>query len=200
MYNDLMFYIVGLGNPGEKYEHTRHNVGWQALDSCLAEWSFPGLVESSAFSGRISDGMVSSEEVKVLFPGTFMNNSGGAVAKLVAKSEVGNLIVVHDDIDLPLGQIKVVKGRGAGGNNGVKSIVEKLGTKDFVRIRIGIAPKSFWTGQTKRPAGGGPLERFVLKSFSGSEVKQLPEVFRQVKMAVELLVSGGVEVAMNKCN
>ena len=200
MYNVLMFYIVGLGNPGDKYADTRHNVGWLVLDYCLAEWSLPNLIESKASSGRISDGLVAGSEVGILYPSTFMNNSGSAVAKLVSKSEVSNLIVVHDDIDLPFGEVKVVKGRGAGGNNGVKSIIEKLGSKDFVRVRVGIAPKSFWTGEMKRPAGGGPLERFVLKPFGSAELKKLPEVFNLVKGAIEIVVTKGVEEAMNQCN
>lgn len=195
-----MFYIVALGNPGDKYSDTRHNVGWRALDYCLEKFSLPNLIESSAYVGRVSVGMVSGHEVTVLYPSTFMNNSGSAVAKLVPKNEIEKLIVVHDDIDVPFGEIKIGKSRGAGGNNGVQSIIDKMGTKDFVRIRIGIAPKSFWTGETKRPAGGGPLERFVLKSFSTTEQKKLPEVFERVKRTLEIIVTEGVEKAMNQFN
>lgn len=195
-----MFYIVALGNPGEKYSDTRHNVGWLAMDYCIDKFGLPGLVESGGLSGRLTEGVVVGNEVAVLYPTTFMNNSGSAVTKLVPKGEVGQLIVVHDDIDLPFGEIKVVQGRGAGGNNGVASIIQKLGSKEFVRVRVGIAPKSFWTGKVKRPTGGGPLERFVLKSFSGSEKKQLPEVFDKVRYALETLVVSGAEAAMNKCN
>jgi PTH1 family peptidyl-tRNA hydrolase len=195
-----MHYIVALGNPGEKYEHTRHNVGWQAIDHCLGEWELPDLVESGAQSGRSTKGQVAGNEVVVLYPTTFMNNSGSAVVKFVPKTEVEQLIVVHDDIDLPFGEIKLGKGRGSGGNNGVQSIIDKLGSKEFTRVRIGIAPKSFWTGKTKRPAGGGPLERFVLKSFTTSEKKQLGEIFEKVKVALEAVLTSGVEVAMNQHN
>ncbi len=195
-----MYYIVALGNPGEKYATTRHNVGWQAADDFIAATGLPSLVASKALSGRVTEGLVASAEVKVLYPDTFMNNSGSAVAKLVSKTEIENLIVVHDDIDLPLGEIKLGKGRGAGGNNGVQSIIDKLGSKEFVRVRVGIAPKSFWTGKIKRPQGGGSLEKFVLKDFSGGEKKQLKEIFTRVTEAIELLVSEGLAVAMNKYN
>ncbi len=195
-----MHYIVALGNPGEKYTNTRHNVGWLAMDYCLQEFQLPGLVESGGLSGRLTEGVVVGSEVTVLYPTTFMNNSGSAVVKLVPRNEIENLIVVHDDIDLPFGEIKVVEGRGAGGNNGVTSIIQKLGSKDFTRVRVGIAPKSFWTGKVKRPAGGGPLERFVLKSFSGSEKRQLTEVFEKVKSAIETIIAEGATAAMNKCN
>ena len=195
-----MFYIVPLGNPGEKYQNTRHNVGWLAMDACRSAFSLPTLIEDKKLSGRVTEGMIAGETVTVLYPDIFMNNSGAAVAKLVPRKEISTLIVLHDDIDLPFGEIKVVYGRGAGGNNGVASIIQKLGSKDFTRVRIGIAPKSFWTGKTKRPAGGGPLERFVLKPFTSSEQKQLPAIFTQVQGAVESIISTGVEAAMNQYN
>ena len=195
-----MHYIVPLGNPGDKYQDTRHNVGWQAIDFCIGAWRLPSLVESGGLSGRLTEGVVQGGEVTILYPTTFMNNSGSAVQKLVPKGATGQLIVIHDDVDLPLGEIKVTQGKGAGGNNGVSSIIEKLGSKDFVRVRIGIAPKSFWTGKTKRPTGGGPLERFVLKAFTSSEQKQLVEVFPQVQRAIETILADGVTKAMNQCN
>jgi PTH1 family peptidyl-tRNA hydrolase len=195
-----MFYIVALGNPGEKYTHTRHNVGWQALDHCIGEFGLPALIEEGALSGRTTEGNIGGEAVKVLYPDTYMNNSGSAVKKLVPKGEIERLILVHDDIDLPFGEVKIGKGRGAGGNQGVLSVIKKLDNKDFIRIRIGIAPKSFWTGKMKRPQGGGPLERFVLKPFTRSEEKQLPELFGRVKEAIEVILSEGAMQAMNKFN
>jgi len=195
-----MQYIVPLGNPGEKYQTTRHNVGWMALDYCRSAWGLPDLVADRSCSGRVTQGVHGGTEIKILYPDTFMNNSGSAVVKCVPSSDIKKLVVVHDDIDLPFGDIKVVQGRGGGGNNGVTSIIQKLGSKDFVRIRVGIAPKSFWTGKTKRPAGGGPLERFVLKSFSRTEQKELDFVYEKVKEVLEILMSDGAEAAMNTCN
>jgi len=195
-----MKYIVPLGNPGEKYATTRHNVGWLAMDYSIESRAWPRLIEDTKLSGRTTEGCIGNEPVAVLYPDTFMNNSGAAVAKLVPQSEVGDLIALHDDIDLPFGVIKISAGRGGGGNNGVSSIIQKLGSKDFVRIRIGIAPKSFWTGKTKRPQGGGPLERFVLKPFSPSERKQLPDILATIDAAIAVVIEQGVEAAMNQYN
>jgi PTH1 family peptidyl-tRNA hydrolase len=195
-----MNYLVALGNPGEKYADTRHNIGWRAVDLCLQAWNFPSLVIEKSLSGSVTEGRVGMQYVKVLYPDTYMNNSGSAVVKLVPRNELAQLIVVHDDVDLQLGEVRVVKGRGAGGNNGVNSIITKLDTKDFIRVRIGIAPKSFWTGTTKRPAGGGPLERFVLQPFTGSEQRQLPAIYEKVRTAIELILRDGVERAMNEIN
>jgi PTH1 family peptidyl-tRNA hydrolase len=195
-----MFYVVGLGNPGDKYKNTRHNIGWLALDHVREQAGMPTLVHEKQKSAEVTEGMVAEKPVTVIYPDTFMNNSGSAVIKFVKKSEADTLIVLHDDIDLPFGEIKVSKGRGDGGNNGIKSIIQKLGSKDFVRIRIGIAPTSFWTGETKRPRGGGPLERFVLKAFSKKEEKQLEEVSERAFGALQEILSSGVESAMNKYN
>jgi PTH1 family peptidyl-tRNA hydrolase len=200
VYTNGMKYIVPLGNPGSKYQHTRHNVGWLAMDYMIEARAWPHLIEDKKLSGQTTGGRIGGEPVVVLYPDTFMNNSGSAVAKLVQKASVGDLIVLHDDIDLPFGQIKISHSRGGGGNNGVASIIQKLGSKDFVRFRIGIAPTSFWTGKTKRPSGGGPLERFVLKPFSPSERKQLPDLFSTVDAAVAVMIEQGVEVAMNQYN
>jgi PTH1 family peptidyl-tRNA hydrolase len=195
-----MKYIVPLGNPGDRYADTRHNVGWLAMDYVIESRTWPRLIEDKKLSGRSTGGRIGGEPVAVLYPDTFMNNSGAAVAKLVPQSEVGDLIALHDDIDLPFGVIKISAGRGGGGNNGVSSIIQKLGSKDFVRIRIGIAPKSFWTGKTKRPQGGGPLERFVLKPFSPSERKQLPDILATIDAAIAVVIEQGVEAAMNQYN
>jgi len=135
-----MFYIVGLGNPGQKYQKTRHNVGWQALDACVQTWEFTPPVYRKKIDSRLGEGQVGNHEVTVLYPETFMNNSGIAVAAVVPKDATANLVLIYDDVDVPLGQLKVSYGNGAGGHNGVASVIERLGTRDFIRIRIGIAP------------------------------------------------------------
>lgn len=195
-----MYYIVGLGNHGEKYQNTRHNVGWAVCDFVREKAKLPALAPDNSMSGRVTEGAISGVQVRLLYPDTYMNNSGSAVVKFVPRNEVGNLIVIHDDIDLPLGEVKLGKGRGDGGNNGIKSVIEKLGTKEFIRIRIGIAPRSFWTGEVKRPKGGGPLERFVLKPFTRSEEVKVEEVKERVFGALHELLLRGLPSAMNKFN
>lgn len=194
-----MYYVVGLGNPGDKYKKTRHNVGWQVLDYFIEKSGLPTPVLSSARSGRLSEGVVFGQEISVLYPDTFMNNSGSAVKKLVPKSEIGNLIVIYDDIDLPIGEVKISVGRGDGGHNGIKSIINAFSSKDFIRVRIGIAPVSFWTGKVKRPLGAA-LPSFVLKSFSGREEKKLEEVKEKVFSGLKTILESGVEQAMNEIN
>lgn len=147
-----MFLIVGLGNPGKKYEKTRHNVGFMVLDA-LKEFELPNATLAK--------------------PQTFMNNSGKAVKSLVAKYQILNtkyLVVVHDDIDISLGKIKISVGRGSAGHKGVESIIQVLGTKNFTRVRVGI-----------QPALGKPkdVETFVLKNFTSKELLLLKQVIAQ---------------------
>lgn len=193
-----MNYIVGLGNPGTEYEKTRHNVGWIALDYLIETVGLPSLHTSSKYAGRVSQGMLGEHEITLLYPDTFMNKSGSAVKKLVPKGEEGSLIVVYDDVDIPVGEVKVSSGRGDGGHNGIKSIIASVGTKDFVRVRIGIAPKSFF-GKTKRPKGDR-LPKHVLGDFKKREQKDLEEGLEKAKVAIEVIVKEGIQKAMNVCN
>lgn len=195
-----MYYIVGLGNPGDEYQNTRHNIGWILLDYITHQAVLPAPILDKSVSGKTTTGMIAGTPVSLLYPDTYMNNSGSAVSKFVPRIELERLIVIHDDIDLAFGGIKLGKGRGDGGNNGVKSIIEKIDTKNFIRIRVGIAPRSFWSGEVKRPKGGGPLERFVLKPFSKKEETQLEEIKVRTYSALQMILAEGLEKAMNKYN
>ena len=156
-----MFLITGLGNPGKEYENTRHNAGFMALDAFEKESS--------------------SANIHLLRPDTFMNSSGVAVKKELKrlKLKTQDLLVVHDDIDLPLGTIKVSTNRGSAGHKGVESIISALGTRDFTRIRIGIQPMK-----------GKPesVESFVLRKFTKEEQKTLESVMENVCAALETLL------------
>jgi PTH1 family peptidyl-tRNA hydrolase len=183
-----VYYIVGLGNPGQKYTTTRHNVGWIVLDHICELIAAPITRLDPAFSGLLTDGVIGGVPVTVLYPNTFMNNSGTAV---------------YDDIDLPLGEIRVSFGRGSGGHNGLTSIIEKLGSKDFVRVRIGIGKVGFWPWEkntTKRPVGGGALERYVLGNFTKKELDTIDKASVQILEVVATIVSKGHVAAMNLYN
>lgn len=194
-----MQYVVGLGNPGEKYRDTRHNVGWQVLDAFVRTVGLPTPHDSVAASGRVSEGAVSDQPVTVLYPDTYMNNSGQAVKKVVPPNAAAQTVVVYDDIDLPFGQVKVSVGGGAGGHNGVRSVQNALGTPGFVRVRIGIAPKHFLLGTQVRPTGA-KLPQFVLKPFTGRERKQLPAVLDRAAAALRSVLVDGPTAAMNQYN
>lgn len=194
-----MYYVVGLGNPGEKYTNTRHNVGFLIVDYLIEKCSSPKPMLSNQYVGYLSEGILDGHEVQFLKPETFMNQSGGAVKKLVPKGEEANLILIYDDVDLALGEIKISKGRGAGGHNGVQSVINSLGSKDFIRVRIGISPKSFWTGKTKRPPGE-KMGKYVLAKFKKRELEQVCEVGERAYGALQCILTDGIEKAMNQYN
>ncbi len=194
-----MHYIVVLGNPGEEYENTRHNVGFLMLDYVVEKLDLPTPNYSMAYEGRLTKGNINGEEAMFLYPETFMNHSGMAVRKLVPTNEIGNLIVVYDDVDLPLGKIKISHGRGDGGHNGIKSIISSLGDKDFIRVRVGISPVNTETGLPVRPQGD-KLGDFVLKKFTKGELEELDKVKENVFRLLKVIIKDGVSIAMNEGN
>ncbi len=178
--------VVGLGNPGKEYEDTRHNVGRMAVE----------MFEES----QINQGSPSSS-VRVVLPDTYMNLSGGPVAKAMQKApkdKLSRLIIVHDDIDLPYGEVKMSVGRGSGGQKGVEDIIKALGTKDFIRVRIGIIPVHF--GKMRKPKGGDAVARFVLKKFGMLERTKLAEILGRASKAISEVIENGTQSAMNKFN
>jgi PTH1 family peptidyl-tRNA hydrolase len=194
-----MFYIVALGNPGEEYRDTRHNVGWLVADALCERFHLNSPVYSALYQGTIREGVIGDQSVIVLYPDTFMNHSGSAVRKLVPKGEESHLLVIHDEVMLPLREAKISVGRGDGGHNGIRSIVASLGTKDFVRLRIGIAPTSFLTGAMK-VITGDKLATFVLGAFTNRERAVLDAEMETFAEMVRLIVVRGVAVAMNRFN
>lgn len=197
-----MYYLVGLGNPGAEYAQTRHNMGWMMLEYMCTKFHVPTPILEKSMSGRVSAGRMAGVDVQVLYPETFMNNSGSAVVKFVPTDNFNKLIVLYDDIDLPLGVVRISYGRGDGGHNGIKSIIDKAGTKDFIRVRIGIAKKTFWLWQQEvisRPTGTA-LERFVLGKLSKYEKAQLEKINTQVEEVLSVILQYGYVTAMNRYN
>jgi len=181
--------VVGLGNPGNKYSRNRHNVGFVAIDH-LAEksnCSFRGK-----FQADVGDIVLGLEKCLLVKPQTFMNLSGRSVREVLNwhKLSPENLIVIYDDMDLPLGKIRLRSQGGPGGHNGIKSIIAELGTEDFARVRVGIG---------RPPQGWDPVD-YVLGDFRGEELRELDEVMDKVEGAVTSIVSSGMARAMNNYN
>lgn len=172
--------VVGLGNPGEEYENTRHNAGRILVNLVEKKWE--------------------GQKVKFLTPDTFMNNSGKAVAPLVkSKKDLENLIVIYDDIDLPLGKIKISFNRSAGGHNGMKSIIKAVKSEEFVRIRIGITPATP-TGKMKKPHGEKDVLKFLLGEFKKPELETIKKLSKKVSEVIEMIYSESKEKAMTLYN
>jgi PTH1 family peptidyl-tRNA hydrolase len=190
-----MILVVGLGNPGKKFEKTRHNVGFLVLNEFSKNNNFPKFKLSKKFQAEITEGEIAGQKVILAKPRTFMNLSGKCV-KLLTKTynlKPNNLIAIHDDLDLPLGKIKISFGRGAAGHKGVESIIRELKTKNFVRFRIGIKPKTY----NLKPI---TLEKFVLQKFTNEEEKIVKDVIKKTAEAIEFSLKEGLEKAMNKYN
>ena len=201
LYAVLMYVIVGLGNPGKEYEATRHNAG-RALAARFAEsQDFSEFRNDKKANAEAAEGVVSRVKTVVLLPDTFMNKSGSAVSRYVKSVKAAKqLVVVHDDIDLPFGVVRVAFGRGDGGHNGVKSISRALKTRDFIRVRVGISPRSA-KGVTKKPLGEEKVLKFILGKFTKGELQQLAgPLERRVSEILEVIVQFGHETAMNRFN
>lgn len=193
-----MHVIAALGNPGDKYEHTRHNAGRLLMREVLRSWRFPDLVASAKFSGEISEGTVGGNEVRVLFPGTYMNESGRSIIKSVEQKQADTLIVVYDEIDIPLGEFKLAYGRGSGGHNGLKSVIDALNTPNFLRLRVGIAQRTLF-GSIVRPTGDR-LADYVLGQLSSREEKKILSLAPEAAKALEMAMTEGREKAMTMFN
>ena len=204
--------VVGLGNPGQKYVHTRHNIGRDILWEIINRGDFSELQADRYARSLISLGYLAcvstlSREVVdtktrliIALPETFMNRSGEAVKELMKKYILTHeeFVVVYDDIDLPFGRVKISKDRGDGGHNGVRSIVEQVGTKNFSRIRVGICPTNE-SGEKSKPHKD-VVSRYVLGHLSPKEAEVFESLIQRVEEALECLSTKGVDEAMNTIN
>ena len=182
--------VVGLGNPGAQYENTRHNAGFLALRYLASKYRMD--FSKSQCDARTASGRIMNEEVILVRPQTFMNLSGKAVKKLADKLRlsIDDIIVIHDDLDLPVGKIRIKKGGGTGGHNGLESIKETLGNASFTRLKIGI----------DRPMHSGQVTGYVLSRFSGEERQIIDDSLPLVSDAVGEIIRAGVAAASNKYN
>ena len=200
-----MYIIVGLGNPGEEYELTHHNTGRMVVQDFAKKNDFPEWVFDKKSNALKSEGKIGKEKVLLLLPETFMNNSGNAVAKFViSKKKAETLIVVHDDLDLPLARFKISFAKHSAGHKGVESVIRKVKTNAFIRVRVGISPKKPARNASRSEAGGKPkgkkLIEFLLGKFSPKKLPILKKIVKKIILALETIVSEGLEKAMSEFN
>ena len=181
--------IAGLGNPGAEYKNTRHNAGRMAAEYFAKKEGYAEFGYDKKSNSLISK----NREATITLPETFMNKSGQAAAKLIRpRKELKDLIVIHDDLDLPLGRFKISYGKSSGGHKGVESVMRALKTKNFVRIRIGVSPK-------RKPAQKEVM-RFIIGKFKPAELEIFKKVLKKISEALEMIVSDGHERAMSEFN
>lgn len=183
-----MWIIAGLGNPGAKYEKTRHNVGFKVIDRLAGKYGVALEEKENCFLGK---GTIEGQQAVLIKPLTFMNRSGTAVLKAVRKfsGSAGSLIVVHDELDLDAGVVKLKKTGSSGGHNGISSVIESVGTRDFFRVRVGI-------GREKDI----PADVYVLSNFKPSEKNIMSDAIMIAADAVAAIISLGIDKAMTGYN
>lgn len=192
--------LVGLGNPGAEYAKTRHNAGRIALSAFVDAHSLGEWKENLKIPAHIARGSVEKSLVVCVLPDTFMNKSGAAVLPYVKSVKAAEkLVVLYDDLDLPLGKIKVSFDRGSGGHKGIESIARALKTKAFWRVRIGVSPVTA-SGKLRKPSGEKDVLEFILGTFSPSELAVLKKVSTQSAHVLETMLTEGPLKAMNECN
>lgn len=193
-----MILIVGLGNPGEEYKTSRHNTGFIILDYVLGKVDWK---QSSGTKALFYKDSINKKEVEYFKPITFMNNSGVAVSYAQTKHKIKsqNIIVIYDDIDLPLGSLKISFNRSSGGHNGLESVIKKIKSKEFIRIRIGISPTTP-SGKIRKPKGEEAILKFLLGKYKEDELKELKKISKKVGEIIEMIASEGKDKAMSVYN
>ena len=201
-----MFIIVGLGNPGSVYEKTRHNAGRIMLDIFRKANNFPDWTGSKRQHSLVSEGKVEKQKVLLIEPETFMNKSGDAVRQIKdlrlkikdKKKEIENLVIIHDDLDIPFGKYKLSFNKSSGGHKGVESIIRAVKTQAFIRVRVGIS-RATPKGAVKKPKGEVAVEKHILGKFSPAELATVVKLGRRVSDALSCLITEGREKAMSVC-
>lgn len=187
--------IVGLGNPGQEYSANRHNIGFLCINHFARLHRIS--LDKKQGKARVGTGTVAGNEVVLAKPQTYMNLSGVAVIQLMQRYHIGpdDLIVVHDDLDLPLGKVRIRRNSSAGGHNGIKSIIANLGTQDFIRIRVGISRP-----QAENETAGECIVDYVLGDFTDEDKPVIEATICRVSDAIITLITAGLNAAMNKYN
>ena len=194
-----MRYIVGLGNPGEEYELTRHNAGRMAVLMFVKKEGIDEPKFDKKLKALVAKGEVGGEKFQIILPETFMNKSGESLKPLaLSAKKAENLIVVHDDIDLPLGKVKISFGKNSGGHKGVESVIKAVKTINFTRMRIGISSTNA-KGVVKKPSGDKFLD-YIVGKFKPAEMAEMKKSAKKSAEALKVIVSDGAEKAMGEFN
>lgn len=194
----MSYIIVGLGNPGEEYQNTRHNTGRIMLSALAKSIGASDFVEKPKIKALVAEGKLDSEKITLVEPNNFMNRSGGSLPTLVTSvKKAEKLIVIYDDLDLPLGSVKVSFDKSSGGHNGLESIIKAVKTKKFIRIRVGISPTTP-SGKLKKPKGPEAVEKHILGEFKKAEQDMLKIVSRKVIEAIDLIINSSLARAMSE--
>lgn len=195
-----MKYIVALGNPGEEYKNTRHNVGRIVLAEFAKKNNFSDWSPDKKLKAISSEGKIGKDKVHLIEPETFMNKSGLSLQPIItSKKKAEDLVVIHDDLDLPIRKFKISFNKSSGGHRGVESIIKAIKTEAFTRVRVGISPATP-SGKLKKPKGEKEVADFILGEFKKSEMETLKKISKKVSDALEMLIIEGREKAMGEFN
>lgn len=196
----MKWIIAGLGNPGGEYADTRHNVGKMVLSALFDAYATEGWKERKPWRAIAAKASIVGVEALLVAPLVYMNESGKSLVSLVKSGkQAAQTVIIHDDIDLPLGSWRIAFDRGSGGNKGVESVMAALKTKAFVRIRVGVLPVNA-DGTPKKPRGKERVTKFVLGEFREEEREKVRRVAKEIVNAMPVLLTEGVEKAMNRFN
>lgn len=191
-----MWMIAGLGNPGKRYEETRHNVGFKVIDELVRRHMKTSY--QTKFSAQTVTGLIGNQRVVLIKPMEFMNNSGFAIQRAAKFYDVcsESILIIHDELDLPPARLRLKSGGGHGGNNGLRSIIAQMGTRDFLRVRLGIGKPLKQDGE----AGEGSGANYVLSKFPANEQSMMQEAINKSADAAEAVLAKGMTSAMNEFN
>ncbi len=207
-----MITVVGLGNPGEEYAKTRHNTGRIILQALAKKNDFSDWYADKRTKALWSTGKIGKTKFQFVAPDNFMNNSGGSVKPLIkakkparpgdtsrSGGDLESLVVIYDDLDLPIGSMKISFNRSSGGHNGLGDIIKVLKSQEFVRIRVGVSPHTPG-GKTKKPTGEKAVIDFLMKDFKEAEIVELKKITKKIGEALECFASDGKDKMMSLFN
>ncbi len=192
----MAYIIIGLGNPGGEYAKTRHNAGRMAVERIAREEHFPDFTLKKLAKALVSEGTIDGEKVVLVLPEVFMNLSGKVIPSFVkSKPAAKKMLIIRDELDMPLGTMKMTFGRGSGGHKGAESVMRAIKTKDFAQIKIGISGSTA-KGKIKKPGDEDKVIKHVIGKFKPEEEKVLKKMFDRTVEATEAFVAGDIERAM----